>query len=116
MDKSSKIKKYERLILAFLNENQLLSSEVEAYQRIVVSDKINHHYQLLANGWATPVRYINTILIHLQIRGNDKVWLLENNTEIRVAEELVRLGIPREDIVLGFQPPQLRVFSDYAVS
>lgn len=116
MDKSSKIKKYERIILFFLSKNQILSNEPEAYQRFIISDKINHHYQLLANGWATPNRYINTILIHLQIKENAKIWLLENNTEIRVAEELVRLGVPKEDIVLGFHPPQLREFSGYAVS
>jgi hypothetical protein len=28
---------------------------------------------------------------------------------------LVAAGAPREDIVLGFQPPQVRQYTDYAV-
>lgn len=41
---------------------------------------------------------------------------MENNTEVRFAEELVKQGVPREDIVLGFQPPSIRPFTDYAAA
>jgi hypothetical protein len=116
MDQLLKIKTYEQLILSFLAENQLPSSENEGYERLVVADKENHHYQLLATGWATPTRFINTIVIHLQIKPNGKVWLLENNTELHPAEELVQRGIPKEDIVLGFHPLQLRAYSGYATA
>ncbi|NEP10707.1 MAG: XisI protein [Symploca sp. SIO2C1] len=37
-------------------------------------------------------------------------------TEIDLAEELGRLGVPKEDIVLGFHSPFMRQFTDYAVS
>jgi XisI protein len=116
MDKSLKIKQYEQLILNYLAENVLHTSESEGYERVVVSDKENHHYQLLATGWATPTRFINAIAIHLQIKSNGKIWLLENNTELHPAEDLVQLGVSKEDIVLGFHPPQLRTYSGYAMA
>jgi hypothetical protein len=116
MDKSLKIKQYEQLILNYLVENELHTSENEGYERVVVSDKEHHHYQLLATGWATPTRFVNTIVIHLQIKENGKIWLLENNTELHPADDLVRLGVPKEDIVLGFHPPQLRSYSGYAMA
>ena len=116
MDKALKIKKYEAKILDFLAENQSFSTEQEGYERVIVSDKEHHHYQLLATGWATQSRFVNAILIHLHIKADGKVWLLENNSEIHVAEDLVRRGIPKNDIVLGFHPPQLRSFSGYAVA
>ncbi len=37
-------------------------------------------------------------------------------TEMRVAYELVDRGIPKEDIVLGFQFPALRQYTDFAIA
>ncbi|WP_293064495.1 element excision factor XisI family protein [Okeania sp. SIO2B3] len=36
-------------------------------------------------------------------------------TEIRIAQELVERGVPKEDIVLGFQAPEMREYTDYGV-
>ena len=33
-----------------------------------------------------------------------------------VADELVAEGIPREDIVLGFHPAEVRQYTDFAVN
>lgn len=45
-----------------------------------------------------------------------KVWIQWDGTEERVADDLMALGVPREDIVLGFHPPHLRKFTEFAVS
>jgi alpha-D-ribose 1-methylphosphonate 5-triphosphate synthase subunit PhnL len=45
-----------------------------------------------------------------------KIWIQHNMTEIDLAQELVRLGVPKEDIVLGFHSPFMRQFTEYAVS
>jgi hypothetical protein len=39
-----------------------------------------------------------------------------NGTEIDIAQKLVDLGVPQTDIVLGFQTPYRRKFTDYATS
>ena len=70
----------------------------------------------MATGWATPSRYVDALLIHLHIKPDGRVWLLENSTEIHVAEELVMRGIPKTDIVLAFHPPQHRALSGYAIA
>jgi hypothetical protein len=44
-----------------------------------------------------------------------KIWIEQNMTEMRVAQELVDLGVAKEDIVLGFQAPEMRQYTDYAV-
>jgi hypothetical protein len=42
--------------------------------------------------------------------------LIEHNgTDARLAEELVATGIPRNDIVLGFQPENFRPLTNYGV-
>lgn len=114
MGKTLNTKQKEKIILSLLEENQQLSSEEEGYRRIVIADKENHHYQLLATGWATPNRFVNTLLIHFQIKPDGNIWLLENNTELHVTEELTSRGIPKSEIVLAFHPPQYRAMAGMA--
>jgi hypothetical protein len=40
----------------------------------------------------------------------------EDWTEEGIAEFLVREGVPKEEIVLGFQPPSMRPHTDSAVA
>jgi hypothetical protein len=44
-----------------------------------------------------------------------KVWIHHNGTEFNLAQELMELGVAKSDIVLGWQPPEIRKFTDYAV-
>jgi hypothetical protein len=52
--------------------------------------------------------------MHFDIK-DDKIWIQCNFTDVDIAQELMELGIPREDIVLGFHPAYLRPYTDYAV-
>lgn len=113
---ATKIAVYETAILQFLDAQRDEETTDEAYRRIVVADRESRHYQLLATGWATPSRVVDALLIHLHIKPNGKVWLLENSTELRVAEELVARGVAKHDIVLGFHPAEYRAFTGYAVA
>ncbi|RMG69569.1 MAG: hypothetical protein D6722_10035 [Bacteroidetes bacterium] len=44
------------------------------------------------------------------------IWVQRDATEYGVANELVDLGVPREDIVLGFQAPFNRPYTDFVVA
>ena len=46
-------------------------------------------------------------VIHIDIRDG-KVWIEYNGTDAEIGAELVAAGIPKEDIVLGFQPAEIR--------
>lgn len=37
-------------------------------------------------------------------------------TEEEIADDLVQAGVPKEDIVLAFQPPDLRQFTEFATA
>ena len=45
-----------------------------------------------------------------------KIWIQQNMTEIDLGEELVKMGVPKSDIVIGFLPPEVREYSEYAVA
>jgi hypothetical protein len=54
-------------------------------------------------------------IIYIDSKG-DKVWLQHNMTDQKIAEALVELGIPKDRIVLGFQPPYARQYTGFAVN
>ncbi|BAB72518.1 hypothetical protein DSM107007_18790 [Nostoc sp. PCC 7120 = FACHB-418] len=58
--------------------------------------------------------WIHSCIIHIDIK-NGKIWLQWNGTEDDIAADLVTMGVPKEDIVLGFQSPFMRKFTEYAV-
>jgi hypothetical protein len=78
-----------------------------------IFDDTQDRYQLMAVGWQRK-RRVHGCVIHIDIKA-DKVWLQHDSTDAEVAQELVRRGIPAENIVLGFQPEQYRSHSGFAV-
>jgi XisI protein len=80
----------------------------------VIFDRERDHYQVVHVGWDGN-QYIYGCAIHIDIK-NGKVWIQWNSTEDEIALDLVKAGIPRSDIVLGLQPPELRQYTEYAVS
>ncbi|NEP59720.1 MAG: XisI protein [Symploca sp. SIO2G7] len=42
--------------------------------------------------------------MHFDIKDG-KIWIQENVTEAELGQDLVNMGVAREDIVLGFQVP-----------
>ncbi len=83
--------------------------EIEA-----VFDEANDHYEMMYTGWEDYHR-IHGCVLHIDIR-NGKVWIQHDGIEGGVAEELVAAGVPRHDIVLGFQPPPVRQYTEYAAA
>jgi XisI protein len=79
----------------------------------VIVDPKRDHYELLHLGWDGARRVHGTVL-HVDIRG-DKIWIQYDGTDQPLAEELVRAGVPREAIVLGFHPAELRPHTDFGV-
>ena len=80
----------------------------------IVFDDENNSYLLLFSGWKGNQR-IHSLLIHIEITGN-KIWIQEDNTEEGVAADLEKNGVAKSDIVLGFQPPKIRTYSEYAAT
>ena len=77
-------------------------------------DQDQQRFILLDLGWSGG-RRVNHVYLHVQLTG-EKIWVEEDWTEDGIAEELVRAGVPREDIVLGFQPPERRHLTEFAVA
>jgi hypothetical protein len=80
----------------------------------LIFDEVRDHYELVHVGWKGATR-VHGCVIHVDIRQG-KVWIQHDGTERGIAEEFVELGIPREQIVLAFHPPELRLHTHFAVT
>lgn len=78
-----------------------------------IVDPVNDHYEVVHVGWHGHRRVHGSVL-HLDII-HGKIWIQYDGTSRPVAEELMAAGVPREAIVLGFQPPHVRPYTDFAV-
>ena len=112
-----KIKKYQDIVLEFLN---YYHSETggnisdNPVKRRILADRENNSFQLLSSGW-NGNRYVFGPLFHFDIIDG-KIWMQCNNTEWEAVDYLMEHGVARQDIVLGFIPPQARHFSGFATA
>ncbi len=109
-----KLAHYRQAIQTLLNEHASYKSLNPDIEREFVCDTNNDRYLLVNLGWEES-RHIYSCSVHIEIR-NEKIWIQRNMTDVDFAEELVEMGVPKTDIVLGFHPPFKRQFTDYAVS
>jgi hypothetical protein len=63
-------------------------------------------------GWRNQKRIYGPVL-HLDII-NGKIWIQQDGTEVGIANELIAIGVPKEDIVLAFHPPSMRKYTEFA--
>ncbi|MBE9057448.1 XisI protein [Sphaerospermopsis sp. LEGE 08334] len=78
----------------------------------LIFDNQRDHYLVIHLGWEGEKRTYGS-MIHIDII-NGKIWIQCDFTEEGVANELVELGVPKTDIVLGFRSPYVRQFTGFA--
>lgn len=108
-----KLEQYRKIVQDMLLKREAIKLAHGDVETQVIFDKERDHYQIVHVGWEKD-RFVYGCVIHIDIK-NDKIWIQWNSTEDDLAAELVAAGIPKEDIVLGLQAPELRKFTDYAV-
>jgi XisI protein len=84
----------------------------EIDQNLII-DRDRNHFMLFDVGWQQK-RRVHGCITHVQIIG-DKIWIQRDGIEDGVTDEFVAAGIPKDKIVLGFQPPNVRPHTGYAV-
>ena len=104
----------ERELTAIVEQTKRAISAPPGLRDKTVFDRQSDYYLILREGWDGS-RRIHGPVISLEIIDG-KVWLQADNTDLRVAERLEEAGIPKADIVLGFQPPHVRPYTEYAVA
>jgi len=81
------------------------------YQVQTLFDTQQDRYQLLHVGWRGNRRDFGCLL-YIDIR-NGKIWIQHDGTEEGLANRLVEMGVPKQDIVLAFHEPEVRQYTDF---
>ena len=111
------VEQYRQYIQQLLTEkvqrtaHNLRKSRVE---KQLIFDVQRDRYQLVHVGWTERESRNYGCLLHLDIKDG-KIWIHHDGTEEGIADRLVALGVPKQDIVLAFLPPSMRKYSDFAV-
>ncbi|MEO0456928.1 MAG: XisI protein [Cyanobacteria bacterium P01_A01_bin.114] len=77
-------------------------------------DLKSDHYQVFHAGWNQHRRVFGP-LIHIDLIDG-KIWIQYDGTEVGVANELVGLGVPKQDIVLAYHAPFMRQYDGFAIT
>ncbi|MDJ0554804.1 MAG: XisI protein [Microcoleaceae cyanobacterium MO_207.B10] len=107
------IESYRNIIQSLLTAYAAIpiaNGKIDCY---TVFDTKQDRYQVMNVGW-DGYRRVYGCVLHLDIK-NGKIWIEQNMTEMRIAQQLVDRGVAKEDIVLGFQAPEMREYTGYGI-
>lgn len=111
-----KLTEYPKLIKRILTEYVELSNrnsnrDIETF---LIVDEEKSHYIWMNLGWQKKER-VSGMTVYVRIREG-KFWIEEDWTENGIATDLIREGVPKEDIVLAFHEPKMRQYTEFAVA
>ena len=109
------VEQYRQYIRHILSERRERASRqqrnAEEYEVQTIFDSEQDRYQLLYVGWRGNKRDFGCIL-HLEIKRG-KIWIQHDGTEEGIANRLVEMGVPKQDIILAFHEPYIRSFTEF---
>jgi XisI protein len=105
---------YRQTIEAVLKKYSEIPYSCGDVAQYLIIDKDRNHFMLFDVGWQQK-RRVHGCVTHVQIL-DDKIWIQRDGIEDGITDELVEAGIPKDMIVLGFQPPNVRPHTGYAVA
>jgi hypothetical protein len=113
-----KLEQYRTLIENLLREivevTERSAPDTPQLRDKTVFDRRSDTYLIVREGWV-GARRVNSNVVYLEILKG-KIWIQADNTDRVIARELEKAGVPKSDIVLGFQPPSVRPYTEYAVA
>ncbi len=112
----AKLTQYRQIIQKILSEYRdwaAGANQVDV-QQCVSFDQERDQYLWFHVGWDQKRRDFG-VTVYLEIK-EDKIWIEEDWTKQGIANELLEAGVPPEDIVLGFQHPNKRPLTEFAIA
>ena len=112
------LENYRQIILQILQNHVKFATQASSpsgeYEYEIIADREADRYLVMSQGWEAR-RRVHACIIHVDIVG-DKIWIQHDGTEYGIAEELLKAGVPKDKIVLGFKSPTLRKYTEFAAA
>jgi hypothetical protein len=108
-----RLEQYRNYIQSVLTYYCRISPVADGMSTFTSFDTQGDHYRIISAGWENGCRMYGC-LVHVDIK-DDRIWIQYDGTEYSIANELVDLGVPKQDIVLAYQAPYARTLTEFAV-
>jgi hypothetical protein len=108
-----KVSRHRELIEDLLREYSDYKPSYGDIDVETIFDPVQGHYQLVNVGWHGQSR-VHGCVMHIDVKDG-KIWIQHDGTEDGIANRLVAAGVPKDEIVLGFQSPFQRKHTEFAV-
>lgn len=108
-----RVEEYRGIVRRLIEEYARYKPSHGQIETEAIVDPDRDHYEVMHVGW-DGARRVHGSVVHIDIIDG-KVWVQYDGTSQPIAEELIAAGIPRDDIVLGFHPAELRSLTNFAV-
>lgn len=96
---------YREILITVLETWSQWGAPSRTIEATVVIDREADTYMLLQTGWQRD-RRVHTVVFHARLRDG-YVWIEWDGTHPALTLELLEQGIPRDHLVLGWQPPSV---------
>ncbi|MFB2921571.1 MULTISPECIES: XisI protein [Aerosakkonema] len=107
------IEKYRKIIKSIVEKHSECDSDAREVETQIAFDIERDRYLMFHVGWRGERRVFGCV-IHIEIK-QEKIWIQRDGTEVGIAKELIKAGVPKSDIVLGYRSPYMRKFTELAV-
>jgi XisI protein len=108
------LERYRQIVRQLIDEYAKYKPSHGQIETEAIIDPQRDHYEVMHVGWDGQ-RRVHGSVVHIDIIQG-KIWIQHDGTNRPVAEELLEIGVPREDIILGFHPAQVRQYTDFGVT
>ena len=105
------LERYRQIVRQLIDEYARYKPSHGKIETEAIIDPQRDHYEVMHIGWDGQ-RRVHGSVVHIDIIKG-KIWIQHDGTNRPVAEELLEAGVPREDIILGFHPAQVRQYTDF---
>ena len=109
------LEKYRDIIEQSLSEYTKIPYSYSDIKTLSVFDRNADRYLLIEAGWDKDGVRVSGLLVHVALKDG-KIWIHYDGTEDGVAADFEAAGVPKSQIVLGFHPPEIRPYTEYAAA
>ncbi len=110
-----KLENYRNIIEKILTDHAAQPYSYGEIRSQTVFDRSRDQYLLVDVGWNNKRFRVHGALVHVEIIDG-KFWIQYDGIEGGIVTDLEAAGVPKSDIVLAFHEPELRKYTEYAVT
>jgi hypothetical protein len=95
-----KVTHYRQIIKEIIQEHSQYSPSHQNCETLAINDEASDNYLLIDVGWYDSKR-VHSVILHLRI-FEQKIYVEWDGLEAGITKDLLKEGVQKEDIVLGF--------------